>query len=82
MKSEEIVRNWKDATYRFGLSDKEQALLPDDPAGVIELTDAELNGVDGGSLITICSFTVCESLLTYCATAITFCVPTWGFCPL
>jgi mersacidin/lichenicidin family type 2 lantibiotic len=53
MRSEEIVRSWKDETYRLNLSDKEQALLPDNPAGVIELTDAELCGVEGGTWITI-----------------------------
>jgi mersacidin/lichenicidin family type 2 lantibiotic len=82
MRSEEIVRGWKEETYWHGLSDKERALPPDNPAGVIELTDAELIGMHGGSVITVCSFMPCESLITYCLTAITFCVPTWGFCPL
>jgi mersacidin/lichenicidin family type 2 lantibiotic len=81
MRSEEIVHSWKDETYRLGLSDNERALLPDNPAGVIELTDAELIGIRGGSLITVCSFMPCESLITYCPTAITFCAPTWGLCP-
>jgi len=82
MRTEEIVRGWKDGAHQLGLSDGERAFLPDNPAGVIELTDAELNGIHGGSMITVCSFMPCESLITYCVTAITFCVPTWGFCPL
>ena len=47
MSSFDIVRAWKDAEYRQSLSAEEQALLPEHPAGVIELTDEELNGVDG-----------------------------------
>ncbi|MCI0392496.1 MAG: mersacidin/lichenicidin family type 2 lantibiotic [Acidobacteria bacterium] len=82
MKSDEIVRSWKEEAYWHGLSDNERGLLPDNPAGVIELTDAELIGIQGGSVITVCSFMPCDSLITYCLTAITFCVPTWGFCPL
>ena len=74
MRSEEIVRSWKDETYQLGLSAEEQALLPDNPAGMIELTDAELCGVDGGTLITV--FTcVCIPTVT-CFT----CVP--PFCPV
>ncbi|HKQ78666.1 MAG TPA: mersacidin/lichenicidin family type 2 lantibiotic [Blastocatellia bacterium] len=82
MRPEEIIRSWKDEPSRLGMSDKELALLPDHPAGVIELTDAELDGVHGGSVITVCSFMLCETLITFCPTAITFCIPTWGFCPL
>ena len=83
MKSEVIVRSWKDETYRLGLNYKEREMLPDDPAGVIELTDADLVGINGGSVITVCSFMPCEtSMITYCPSAITFCIPTWGLCPL
>jgi mersacidin/lichenicidin family type 2 lantibiotic len=33
-----IIRAWKDEEYRSSLSDAERALLPDNPAGLIELT--------------------------------------------
>ncbi len=74
MKSEEIVRSWKDEDYRVGLNDAQQALLPDHPAGLIELTDAELTGVEGGtdfSLGAICG-----------QSNIKFCMPTldYGIC--
>jgi len=42
-----IVRAWKDAAYRQSLSAQEQAMLPANPAGEIELTDAELEAVFG-----------------------------------
>ncbi|MFI2435685.1 mersacidin/lichenicidin family type 2 lantibiotic [Streptomyces sp. NPDC018693] len=44
-----IVRAWEDREYRSGLSAAELADLPDNPAGVIELTDAELGHVMGGA---------------------------------
>jgi mersacidin/lichenicidin family type 2 lantibiotic len=43
-----IIRAWKDAEYRHRLSAAEQSLLPEHPAGVIELTDADLDAVEGG----------------------------------
>jgi mersacidin/lichenicidin family type 2 lantibiotic len=42
-----IVRAWKDETYRQSLSVEEQTMLPANPAGEIELTDAALEGVHG-----------------------------------
>lgn len=50
MSHENIIRAWKDADFRNGLSDKERALLPEHPAGIVELTDADLGGVDGGAI--------------------------------
>ncbi len=43
----DIVRAWKDAAYRASLSAEEQALLPANPAGIVELSDAELEAVHG-----------------------------------
>ena len=37
-----IIRAWKDETYRLGLSEAERATLLANPAGAIELEDAEL----------------------------------------
>ncbi len=44
----DVVRAWKDAAYRESLAPEEQALLPENPAGAIELTDTDLSGVSGG----------------------------------
>ncbi|MFF3206609.1 MULTISPECIES: mersacidin/lichenicidin family type 2 lantibiotic [unclassified Streptomyces] len=49
MSLRKIVRAWEDPKYRDSLSDPELADLPDNPAGVIELTDAELGQVLGGA---------------------------------
>ena len=48
MTNEDIIRAWKDEDYRRSLSEAERALLPQHPAGHVELTDAELRAVSGG----------------------------------
>ena len=45
----DIIRAWKDEEYRSGLSDAERARLPANPAGIIELSDADLGAVAGGT---------------------------------
>ncbi|HEY7124231.1 MAG TPA: mersacidin/lichenicidin family type 2 lantibiotic [Ktedonobacterales bacterium] len=47
MSNVDIVRAWKDAEYRQGLSAEEQTLLPEHPAGAIELPDEDLAQVAG-----------------------------------
>jgi len=44
-----IVRAWKNEAYRQSLSAQEQAMLPENPAGGFELTDADLEAVYGAS---------------------------------
>jgi mersacidin/lichenicidin family type 2 lantibiotic len=48
MGSDNLVRAWKDEEYRSSLSEAERALLPENPAGSLELSDAELDLVAGG----------------------------------
>lgn len=43
-----IVRAWKDVEYRKSLSIDEQRLLPEHPAGTVELTEAELGMAAAG----------------------------------
>ena len=40
-----LVQTWKDEAYRQSLSAEEQAVLPTNPAGEIELTEAELEAL-------------------------------------
>jgi mersacidin/lichenicidin family type 2 lantibiotic len=44
----DMIRAWKDEAYRGSLSQEQQALLPDNPVGTIELNDADLEIVYGG----------------------------------
>ena len=48
MSKQKIIRAWKDPAYRRGLSATERAALPEHPAGLIELTEAQLRAIDGG----------------------------------
>jgi mersacidin/lichenicidin family type 2 lantibiotic len=44
----DIARAWKDEAYRQTLSEEELHLLPANPAGELELADADLATVSGG----------------------------------
>jgi mersacidin/lichenicidin family type 2 lantibiotic len=48
MSNADIIRAWKDEDYRASLSDEQKALLPENPVGLIELTDEDLSSVSGG----------------------------------
>ncbi|MFL6211716.1 MAG: mersacidin/lichenicidin family type 2 lantibiotic [Pyrinomonadaceae bacterium] len=43
MSKADVIRAWKDPHYRDGLSAAELALLPENPAGRVELSDADLD---------------------------------------
>jgi len=45
-----IIRAWKDESYRTSLSCEERELLPKNPAGVIDLTDQELDIIMKGGV--------------------------------
>ena len=45
----DIIRAWKDEAYRSSLSTEEQAMLPENPAGAFELSDAELEAIHGAA---------------------------------
>jgi mersacidin/lichenicidin family type 2 lantibiotic len=48
MSNNNIIRAWKDPVYRNSLSEAERAVLPANPAGSIEISDADLGNVAGG----------------------------------
>jgi mersacidin/lichenicidin family type 2 lantibiotic len=52
MSVENIIRAWKDEDFRDRLSAAERALLPAHPAGLIDLTAAELDALAGGYFAT------------------------------
>ena len=66
----DIIRAWKDEEYFNRLSESERSLLPQNPAGVIELSEEDLLQAEGGTTF---SLTLgCDSLI--------FCPYTLG-CP-
>ena len=48
MSQENIIRAWKDSDFRDSLSEAEKALLPEHPAGLMQLSDRQLSAVAGG----------------------------------
>jgi len=68
----DIVRAWKDEEYRSSLSSEEQAMLPANPAGAFELSDADLESVHGahkgGDFVNTNALACIQSVLIYCMT--------------
>ena len=63
----DIIRAWKDEDYRASLSDAERAMLPPHPAGLIELTDTDLDRAAGAreaATNAVLSFGCCDHTLT------------------
>ncbi|MCI0392489.1 MAG: mersacidin/lichenicidin family type 2 lantibiotic [Acidobacteria bacterium] len=58
MTASEIVHSWKDEDYQSRYQGAEMAFMPGNPAGLIELTDDELLGVDGAITPVIASAAV------------------------
>jgi mersacidin/lichenicidin family type 2 lantibiotic len=50
MPHEDIIRAWKDEEYRNSLSQEQRSQLPQNPAGMVELSDADMESVAGGFL--------------------------------
>lgn len=48
MEINKIIHAWKDEEYGQNLSEAELALLPENPAGMLELTDEALEDVAAG----------------------------------
>src|SRR5262245_52129602 len=51
MRHWDIIHAWKDEEYRLSLSEAEREQLPAHPAGLLELTDVQLEHVEGGNLL-------------------------------
>ncbi len=54
MSKVDVIRAWKDEEYRAGLTDAERALLPPNPAGLIELDDEQMKAVLGAGTASSC----------------------------
>lgn len=55
MTAKDIIRAWKDESYRLSLSEEERLALPENPAGLVELTDADLGVAAGGRFSIACT---------------------------
>jgi mersacidin/lichenicidin family type 2 lantibiotic len=64
----DIIRAWKDEEYRMSLTEEQRALLPDNPAGLLELSEADLECVEGGLLNSVIGCTnvgKCNNFFTF-----------------
>jgi mersacidin/lichenicidin family type 2 lantibiotic len=48
MSNFDIIRAWKDEEFRNSLSEEQLKQLPENPAGVLELSDEEMEALAGG----------------------------------
>jgi mersacidin/lichenicidin family type 2 lantibiotic len=48
MSNDDIIRAWKDEDYWASLDTHKRSQLPENPAGIIELTNTEMEVVAGG----------------------------------
>lgn len=83
----DIIRAWKDEEYRKSLTDEQRASMPMNPAGQIELSDADLGSVAGGTDQTDLQRTGSGLTLGCCSSVINECgfswyLGTYGCCPI
>lgn len=48
MSQQDIIRAWKDRDYRESLSEEQRSQLPENPAGITDLSDEVLESIVGG----------------------------------
>lgn len=62
MSIENIINAWRDEEYRESLDDAQRAELPESPIGPIDLSEDELEDVDGGSQSILTAITIAVSV--------------------
>jgi mersacidin/lichenicidin family type 2 lantibiotic len=69
MNNDKIVRAWKDSKFRASLSAEERSLLPENPVGELDLSEAELEDIAGGIVGTNnnCTISIVPTII-YCQT--------------
>jgi mersacidin/lichenicidin family type 2 lantibiotic len=48
MSNFDIIRAWKDEDYRNSLTEDQKSQLPENPAGMIDLSDEQMTSISGG----------------------------------
>jgi mersacidin/lichenicidin family type 2 lantibiotic len=62
MSRADVVRAWKDAGYRATLSDSARDELPSNPAGMIDLSDVDLDDAAGARTELLLTLACCGGL--------------------
>jgi mersacidin/lichenicidin family type 2 lantibiotic len=50
MSNIDIIRAWKDEDYRNSLTEDQRSQLPENPAGMLELSNSEMESLKGGMM--------------------------------
>lgn len=61
MNSIDVAQAWKSESYRATLSDAQLSMVPQSPAGVVELSEAELTAANGGATPTFAVYSFLAS---------------------
>jgi mersacidin/lichenicidin family type 2 lantibiotic len=69
----DYIKAWKDPVYRASLTEEERRTLPSSPAGLVELSDNELDGADGGTYTPTPTITVVTQAIGCFSFNSTFC---------
>ena len=67
MSNSDIIRAWKDEDYSSSLSEEQRSQLPENPAGIVELSDEDMEVVAGG--VNVSLFCDIKSKAIVCITA-------------
>ncbi|WP_392534164.1 mersacidin/lichenicidin family type 2 lantibiotic [Nostoc sp. C117] len=73
MSNNDIIRAWKDEEYRKNLSEQQRSQLPENPAGIVELSDAQMESIAGGRPETYWCYTHEVGCTQYTNTPATIC---------
>jgi mersacidin/lichenicidin family type 2 lantibiotic len=55
----DLIRAWKDPSYRASLSSEDLKGLPDHPSGIVDLTDEQLRSASGVAGVIVTTFKTC-----------------------
>lgn len=81
MSNETIIRAWKDKTFRDSLTDAERAMLPPNPAGLVELLDSDLLDAGGATAAICITLSVVTVVVSIQVTIQNSCLPAeFGIC--
>jgi mersacidin/lichenicidin family type 2 lantibiotic len=69
----DVARAWRDPKYRRSLTEEQRAALPENPAGLVELSDDDLR-VAGGSFPIVTTALTC-TMATFLGLGGCACVP-------
>ncbi len=64
MNNDQIIRAWKNPSFRASLNGAEAAALPANPAGSVELTTEDLMDTQGGSVLIAISISLTIPIVT------------------